>query len=156
MENFKNELAALLNKHGMDTWLNTPDYVLADFLTRQLGNLDRVLIGRDDTGQLEQRLGRIERLLIHNLKNESIIMADLTQLTADVQATTDVEQSAVKALRGIKAQLDAAGTDPVKLKALGDSLESNTADLAAAIADTTGGSGASPATEGAEADKPNA
>ena len=35
---FERELAALLNKHSLDTHANTPDYVLARYLIRQLDN----------------------------------------------------------------------------------------------------------------------
>lgn len=61
------------------------------------------------------------------------IMADLTQLTADVAAEVTVDESAITLLAGLKAQLDAAGTDPVALAALSQSLETEQAKLAAAV-----------------------
>lgn len=61
------------------------------------------------------------------------IMADLTELTAEVAETKTVSESAITLLNGLKAQLDAAGTDPVKLKELSDSLDANSKALAAAV-----------------------
>lgn len=40
-------------------------------------------------------------------------MALLDTLTAEVANNTTVEKSAVALIQGLKAQLDAAGTDPV-------------------------------------------
>jgi len=63
--------------------------------------------------------------------------AQLDQLTADVTANTSAVQSAIVLIQGLKAQLDAAGTDPVALKALSDSLEASTQSLANAVAQNT-------------------
>lgn len=76
-------------------------------------------------------------LIIQILNNQKLIMADLTQLTADVAAVKTVAESAITLLQGIKAQLDAAGTDPAKLAELSASLESTQAELAAAITANT-------------------
>jgi hypothetical protein len=65
------------------------------------------------------------------------IMTDLTQLTADVSAITTEVDSAIALLNGLKAALDAAGTDPVALKALSQALEDKTAALAAALVANT-------------------
>lgn len=64
-------------------------------------------------------------------------MADLTALQAEVANNTTVETSAVTLLQGLKAALDAAGTDPVALKALSDTLGANDTALAAAVAANT-------------------
>lgn len=66
------------------------------------------------------------------------IMADI--LDQDIQAVTDqttVIQSAITLITGLTAKLAAAGTDPVKLQALHDSLTANTTGLANAIAANT-------------------
>lgn len=63
--------------------------------------------------------------------------AELDNLTTEVTNATTVEQSAITLIQGLKASLDAAGTDPVKLKALSDSLAASDANLAAAIAANT-------------------
>lgn len=83
---------------------------------------------------LEQRLDHIIQLLT---RNQEIIMADLSQLTADVTADTNAVTSAVALINGLAAQITAAGTDPVKLKALTDQLEANNAALGAAIVANT-------------------
>jgi hypothetical protein len=87
--------------------------------------------------ETDKRLEEIILLLQVLRKQESKIMADLTALTAAVQRETDVEQSAVVLLQQLKSQLDAAGTDPVALKALSDQLGSNADALAAAVVANT-------------------
>ena len=80
---------------------------------------------------------RIERKIDLLTNMEKTEMADLTRLTADVTSNSSAVQSAVVLLQGLKAALDAAGTDPVALAALGDSLESSTAALSAAVVANT-------------------
>ncbi len=63
--------------------------------------------------------------------------AQLDDLTAKVAATKTVAQSAIVLLQGLKAQLDAAGTDPVALKALSDSLADTDQKLADAVTANT-------------------
>jgi len=48
---FQIELASLLNKHGLDNNANTPDYVLARYLVRQLDNF------RESTDERETWFG---------------------------------------------------------------------------------------------------
>ncbi len=62
---------------------------------------------------------------------------DLTALQAAVARDTTVDESAITLLKGLKAALDAAGTDPVALKALSDQLGSNSDALAAAVSENT-------------------
>lgn len=62
---------------------------------------------------------------------------DFSQLEAEVAEDKTVKQSAITLLNGLKAALDEAGTDPVKLKALSDSLSSETDSLAAAVVANT-------------------
>lgn len=80
---------------------------------------------------------QISDSLLLIIQNQNKIMADLTALTAAVQKDTEVDQSAITLLQGLKAALDAAGTDPVALKALSDQLGQNTDALAAAVAANT-------------------
>jgi hypothetical protein len=76
--------------------------------------------------------------LLNILKLQNHKMAnELDDLTAKVEANGTVIGSAIVLLKGLKSQLDAAGTDPVKLKALSDSLGSQDNDLAEAIAANT-------------------
>lgn len=65
------------------------------------------------------------------------IMALLDDLTAQVARNTTVQQSAIVLLQGLKAKLDAAGTDPVKLAELSAQLGKNTDDLATAVTANT-------------------
>ncbi len=64
---------------------------------------------------------------------------ELDDLKAAVAAETEVTQSAIALLNGLKAKLDAAiaAGDPAALKALSDSLGKDTADLAAAVTANT-------------------
>lgn len=79
----------------------------------------------------------VKRLLNKILHNQTVIMTDLTTLTAAVEANGTVIGSAIILLQGLKAALDAAGTDPVALKALSDSLAAKDTELADAIAANT-------------------
>lgn len=63
--------------------------------------------------------------------------AELDALTAEVANNTVVTQSAITLINNIAAQLAAAGTDPVKLQSLHDTLVANDAALAAAVAANT-------------------
>lgn len=67
---------------------------------------------------------------------------ELDTLTTDVANGATVEQSAIVLLQGLKAALDAAGTDPAKLAALSASLESSNQALADAIVANTPAAGA--------------
>ncbi len=64
-------------------------------------------------------------------------MADLTTLTQQVRANTEVEASAVALIQGIAAQLAAAKTDPVAIQTLSDQLKSSADGLASAITANT-------------------
>lgn len=63
--------------------------------------------------------------------------ADLTALTAQVTANTDVEASAVILINGLAAQLVAAKNDPVAIQALADKLKASADSLAAAVTANT-------------------
>ena len=92
----------------------------------------------------KHQLDRIERKLDAIMRGEVFLArelidmsAELDTLKAEVAHNTDVEQSAIALIQGLKAQLDAAGTDPVALKALSDQLGANAEALAAAVAANT-------------------
>lgn len=61
-------------------------------------------------------------------------MQELDDLTTEVSETVGVMQSALALINGFAARLAAAGTDPAKLTALRESLDSNSQALAAAVA----------------------
>lgn len=76
-------------------------------------------------------------------------MADLSTLSADVANETTVDQSVVTLIGNLAAQITAAGTDPVALKALTDTMEANAANLASVVSANTlsasAGTGSAPA-----------
>lgn len=63
----------------------------------------------------------------------TILMSELSDLQAEVAKAVTIEASAIVLIQGLKAALDAAGTDPVALKKLSDSLGAEDTALAAAI-----------------------
>jgi hypothetical protein len=85
----------------------------------------------------EEKLDKILHIVQDLQKGELTIMADLTTLTAQVKANTDVEASAVTLIQGIAAQLAAAKTDPVAIQALSDQLKTSADALAAAVTANT-------------------
>lgn len=62
---------------------------------------------------------------------------ELDKLIQDVQENNDLIDSAKTLLGNIKKQLDDAGTDKTKLKALSDSLDTKDQELADAIVANT-------------------
>jgi hypothetical protein len=80
----------------------------------------------------KDRLRNIEEGII-------ILMATIDELKVDVEAQTEVINSAVVLLNGLSAQLAAAiaSNDPAKVQAVKDELDANTAALAAAVAANT-------------------
>ena len=90
---------------------------------------------------LARRLDRIEALLRQSIHQEKIMSQELSDLTAQVEATNGVMESATVALNGVGAklttlaeQLAAAGIDNTQVISLRDSLASETSALAAAVA----------------------
>ena len=99
----------------------------------------RLIISVDDTlGQLLMgKLNEISEGIKQILAREAIMSVELDALTAQVQANTDVENSALVLIQGLHDQLVAAGTDPAKLSALKTALKSSADALAAAVAANT-------------------
>lgn len=64
-------------------------------------------------------------------------MTDFTQLEQEIAEDASAKSSAITLLNDLKRRLDEAGTDPVKLKELSDSLSGATDALAAAVAANT-------------------
>lgn len=67
------------------------------------------------------------------LKELQIMSTELDTLTSQVQANTDLLDSAIVLINGIAARITAAGTDPAKLSALTAELKSKDDALAAAV-----------------------
>lgn len=83
-------------------------------------------------------LGQISLQLKAVLEKENTITMTLTELKKQVDANTAVEASAVTLIQGIVAQLAAAKDDPVAIQALADELAASAAPLAAAVVANTG------------------
>lgn len=77
------------------------------------------------------------RLLNHIIQNQKKIMTDLTVLEQEVSESATAQESAIVLLKDLTARIIAAGTDPVKLKALTDAMSANTDALAAAVVENT-------------------
>lgn len=99
------------------------------------GDVKEIVLARLE--HLARQNHRIEQKLDRILNKENRIMADLTQLSADVANTTSVEESAITLINNIAAQLAAAASDPAAIQALSDSLNTEAASLAAAVAANT-------------------
>jgi len=87
--------------------------------------------------EVHRKLDEILCLVRGIAQGVSIMSVELDALEAQVATNTSVEESAVTLIKGIAAQLAAAGTDPVKLKSLAASLNTSATDLAAAVAANT-------------------
>ena len=86
-------------------------------------------------------------LLLQGLATQGEKMSvELDTLSAQVAKNTTVEESAVALIQGLAQQIRDAGTDPVKLKALTDSLSGSATALAAAVAANTPAAPTPPAT----------
>lgn len=107
--------------------MNNPFDPEASRLERIEAKLDRVL----------RELSFIAFTVNLNRKLELAMSKELDDLTAEVAADTAVESSAVTLIQGLAAQIAAAGTDPVALKALTDSLTTSSTALAAAVTANT-------------------
>jgi translation initiation factor 1 (eIF-1/SUI1) len=102
--------------------------ISARTLLRALGErLERALVL---LARISTTLKRIER-------KEAEMSQALDDLSAQVAANTTVEQSAITLIKGIAAQLAAAGSDPAKLAELKTTLNTSATALADAVAANT-------------------
>lgn len=89
--------------------------------------LDQVLVEIDNVKRGLRTLTRLE----------VIAMANLDALTAQVQANTDAEESAILLIRGLADQLAAAATDPAKVQEIVARMKTSADALAAAVVANT-------------------
>jgi hypothetical protein len=89
--------------------------------------------------KLDQILAAISSLQAIVIQQGTATMSALSDLTAQVQASTTVETSAVTLIQGIAAQITAAGGNPTALAALTAQLNASAAALAAAVVANTPG-----------------
>ena len=87
--------------------------------------------------EIPQDLRKIKNLLHRLLERQGEIMADLTQLQAEVERNTAVDESAITLLNGLAAQIESIKTDPAALQALANSLKSSSDALAQAVVANT-------------------
>lgn len=80
---------------------------------------------------------KLDAILHRMRETETMTMAILDELVAQVAENTSVEQSAILLIEGIAAQLAAAGTDGTKLAELKARLATSATALAAAVAANT-------------------
>lgn len=94
--------------------------------------------GREESlARIQRSLDRIERMLTQLQRMEIHEMALLDDLTSQVQANHDLEESAVTMIQGLADQIAATAGDPAAVAALADSLRSSATDLGAAITANT-------------------
>lgn len=95
-------------------------------------------------GRITTGLHNIERALSVLQEQGKKIMANIAALEAAVAEETTVQQSAITLLENLSKMVKDAGTDPAKLQAVVDQLNSNRSALAAAIVANTPSEGEPP------------
>lgn len=108
--------------------------VIKDLLKAIKAQLNRIELELASQGK---GLALVKANLTRVLIQEEVILADLSDLEAEVERNTSVDGSVVALLESIVAQLEAAKTDPVKIQALVDKLKADNDKLAAAVAANT-------------------
>ena len=58
IENFKHDLAKLINIYSLEQLSNTPDFILAEYLTNTLLEFDKLMQSRDDWWYGDNQLPR--------------------------------------------------------------------------------------------------
>jgi len=84
-----------------------------------------------------RKLDQIIQLLKVQQKEILTMAASVDDVIAAVQKETTVEQSVITLLNQFASQVQAAGTDPIKLQQALDLITSNTAALSAAVTANT-------------------
>ena len=60
IENFKHDLAKLINLYSLESVSNTPDFIIAEYLTNTLLEFDKLMRSRDNWYGYSQRPRRSE------------------------------------------------------------------------------------------------
>lgn len=60
IENFKRDLARLINLYSLESVSNTPDFIIAEYLTNTLLEFDKLMQSRDNWYGYSQRPRRSE------------------------------------------------------------------------------------------------
>ena len=83
---------------------------------------------------IHKRLGQIEnRIVLQGI----VTMSALDDLTAEVQANSDVEDAAIALIKGLADQIAANATDSTKIAALAATLKTKAEALGAAVVANT-------------------
>lgn len=85
----------------------------------------------------DKKLDQILKLLQTVILKENQMAATLDQVLTDITDLNNVEDGVIALLTQIKAMLDAAGTDPVKIQAVADQIAAMKQKAADAIAANT-------------------
>ena len=71
--NFRKDLEAIINAHGIEEKSNTPDFILAQFLIVSLMNLEEIIKERDKWYDHEEVIENLE-------KNNSVLKQELEEI----------------------------------------------------------------------------
>lgn len=91
----------------------------------------------DAMRRVEHKLDTVLAVLTRIEQEQFTMSKELDDLTVQVQANTDLEQSAITLIEGLAAQIAASATDPIKVAALSAQLKASSVALAAAITANT-------------------
>lgn len=83
---------------------------------------------------VSRKLDSLIAMVREGFGKETKMSQQLDDLVAEVEEVKGAEASAITLIQGLHDQLVAAGTDPVKLQAVTDSLKASSGALAAAVA----------------------
>lgn len=67
--NFRKELETLINKHSLENGSDTPDFILADYVSKCLKTFDETIQAREQW--YGRNLKRTEQEIIQNLETEN-------------------------------------------------------------------------------------
>ncbi len=91
------------------------------------------MMWRNFEDEVVTRLEQIQAMLEIILRKETDMGADLTVLREKVTAMETVGDSLKELMLGLKAQLEAAATDPAAIQAIADEIGSKTDEWAVAV-----------------------
>lgn len=105
------------------------DHDAIGLLVQMVGLQQKTVVGLD---HIHKTLHQIN----NTLKIQgAVTMANLDELTAQVQRTTDLQTSAITLINGLADQLEEAADDPAAIAALSTQLRDSADAFAAALAD---------------------
>lgn len=103
----------------------------------QLSEADKLKELISEVKGLRVQISALTTLMLISLQQQEAEMAAIDDLTVQVKANTDTEDSALILINGIAARIAAAGVDPAALAALQVDLKQHADALAAAVVANT-------------------